>query len=313
MVVIAKPETNRLLPITVVCIGLLGWAPSLEAASQETPVDVSPCELAKDPPKFDRKLVRLRSRVSLAFEDFSLYPSQCPDARFGIWLDFGGDVEAPTIYCCGDHSREPNRDIQVEEFKIPLLKDAPFESFYNHLTAAREANPDGSLCYDRECYMYDVAATLVGRFFASRGYGHMGLNSLLAIQQVTDVEAIPTGVPAGEAVCSAKAQTWDGPPAISEEACPEDDKDDCLAEQLRGEAEMAWSDTLLLQPRPGVRTGKEITRVSRQYQWRTRDGLLSYILEMVKYCESKWEWDNCRDRPWTTLRLTRIECTPKQR
>ncbi len=224
--------------------------------SDEEPLVVSACALADHPAAYNHKLVRVESRVTLGFEDFSLYPVDCPDKRFAIWLDFGGDVEAPTIYCCGSHAREPNSRLLVEGFVIPLVKDSSLESLLRHLQGSRETNPNGDPCYDQECKLFEVTSTLVGRFFAGEllrkdrdgevygGYGHLGCCSLLAIQQVLGVEAVRTGVPEGEVVCSRETRSWNDTPLSLAPACQGSTDDERVARCLLDEARAYWGDAV---------------------------------------------------------------------
>lgn len=288
---------------------------------EETPADVTPCQLASDPPKYNQKLVRVRSRVTLGFEDFSLYPADCPDARFQVWLAFGGDVETPTIYCCGSHARRPGRDLKVEGFRIPLAKDASFDRFLKLLKDAREANPNGDPCYDQECNLHEVTATLVGRFFSGKpwksprgeilymGYGHMGMASLFAIQRVLDVEDQPTGVTLGKFGCSTKERTWKEASA-ARPACDRDRATDCLADHVLQEGMTEWGDAARLDNHgiEGDITNRDYD--ANRHVWRTRDGLLIYKLELRQYCKKPGSGWSCGDATWQPFRLTREECKP---
>lgn len=95
---------------------------SLKAAAQTSnlprPVRVSVCDLLAEPSKYDGELVRVRGQVSIAFEDFSLFDNGCPRPEepreaIGVWLNYGGDESAPTVYCCGDHSRKPGEVVEL--------------------------------------------------------------------------------------------------------------------------------------------------------------------------------------------------------
>ncbi len=307
------------------CLALLALVPSLHAEPRELPVDVSPCDLAQDPPKYNHKLVRVRGQVSLAFEDFGLYSTECPDTRFRIWLEFGGDVQAPTIYCCGDHSREPRTHITVEGFEIELVKDGVFYDFLRHLTAARKANPNGDPCYGNECKIYEVTATLVGRFFSGHrweredgeafymGYGHLGCCTLFAIQQVQDFEAMPTGVSEGEFVCSAEDRSWDDEIDSTDVApgqpCGENDEEDCLASHLVEIYKAVWKDSAALERRQSWLDITPDTYVAAHYWWRSPDGLLTYKLELRRRCEKKNPSDECTTESWKPYKLTREACT----
>jgi hypothetical protein len=78
--------------------------------------------------------------------------------------------------------------------------------------AAERTRFNGEACGD-ECRLYRVTATLTGVFFVGPkeslgGYGHLGCCHLLAIEQVSDVAARRTYVPAGgQFECS--VETWE--------------------------------------------------------------------------------------------------------
>ncbi|MEJ7849068.1 MAG: hypothetical protein WKF92_13370 [Pyrinomonadaceae bacterium] len=152
--------------------------------SNESPVRVSICELAKDPTAYNQKLLEITGFISRGFEDSSLFDPTCA-TRFGIWVELGGTKKTGTIYCCGESSdRIRPKDLIVENISIPLVDNVPFRQFDKLL----QREPDSI-----------VRATMVGRFFSGKkekfpggefwvGYGHMGMSSLFAIQQVVSVD-----------------------------------------------------------------------------------------------------------------------------
>lgn len=145
---------------------------------------VTICQLEKDPPAYNHKLVQVAGFVSHGFEDFSLFDPACP-TWLNIWLKYGGTIASGTMYCCGlTDARIRPKELEVEKIPIPLVDDERFREFDRLL----QRKP-GAV----------VHATIVGRFFAGRlvrlpkgaywgGYGHMGCCSLLAIQQVLSVD-----------------------------------------------------------------------------------------------------------------------------
>ncbi|MCX6617842.1 MAG: hypothetical protein NTZ98_17315 [Acidobacteria bacterium] len=161
--------------------------------AEDVPIGVSVCQLQENPVAFDKTLVRVRGQISIAFEDFSLTAGTCKSSGAGIWLEFGGDVEAPTIYCCGDHSRKKGTVLKVEGFSLPLKRDRSLRDFLRLVDTQRKPQPGST--------QPGIAATITGRFFAGKpwtrsdgkvlymGYGHLGCCSLLVIQQVSDVAA----------------------------------------------------------------------------------------------------------------------------
>lgn len=181
----------------------------------ELPARVTLCELYQNAPKYDKQVVEVRGRVGFGFEDFTLNPVDCKvedasvyDGWPTVWLEFGGDVEAPITYCCGSHERKQGVDIEVEELRIPIRKDIEFQRFVRLVSAKRKYAPNGKECGE-SCYFFAVTATITGRFFAGerfdrtdgkhffQGYGHLGCCSLLVIQSVKDTETQRTNVPGG--------------------------------------------------------------------------------------------------------------------
>ena len=178
-----------------------------QAAAPIEPVAVSPCELVQAPENFNGRRVRVRAGVNLAFESFSLDLDECgfDDSIRGVWLEYGGDQETATVYCCGDHSKRPGLPTEVAGHRVELVRDAALDLFIGRLDARRLRQPGGERCWDRSCHFYDVTATITGRFAAAPageeqqlgGYGHLGCCHQLTIEQVSDVSAARTMVPAG--------------------------------------------------------------------------------------------------------------------
>jgi hypothetical protein len=203
--------------VLLVALSFWGVVPS-PTLSQEAPLLVDACELKRNPLAYNHKLVQVTSHVTLAFEDFSLSPDcQNVGNAGGVWLELGGDAGPQTVYCCGDHARPKNEDIQIDGFVLPLRKDVNLEQFLRLLSAKRDRAPGGAPCYD--CSYFRVLATLTGRFFAGGwgiakegqtapqvGYGHLGCCSLV-IQRVTDVTAERTPIVSGTHF-SCKERKW---------------------------------------------------------------------------------------------------------
>lgn len=159
--------------------------------AQEHPVEVSGCGLARNPKAFDHKLVRVRGRLNVEFEDFVLGLGKCNTPQ-EIWLAFGGDVPGIVASTANDTVRKPNADIRVDGISLAIKKDDSFRRLYA-LIASRPGNKPA----------YRVTATLTGMFFAGHetkygggplryaGYGHLDCCSLLVITTVSDVESVP--------------------------------------------------------------------------------------------------------------------------
>jgi hypothetical protein len=178
-------------------------------------IEVTPCDLVEHPEKYDGRDVRVRGRASIGFENFSLDTESCHDRLRRVWLIFGGDEPTPTMSTVNDQERGTGSVLTVKGTRVPLKRDASLDLFTRRLVA-RRPEPSGSeadrlRCFDLECHLYDVTATLNGVFFAAGGtlgYGHLWCCHLLAIEQVMDVDARRTSVPAGgKYACS--ADMWD--------------------------------------------------------------------------------------------------------
>lgn len=151
------------------------------------PLDVSVCSLLRDPSAYNHKLVRVSGAVSRGFEDFTLSDGACPGTAGQIWLELGGRVGSGVMYCCGVTDQTRRADpLVVEGVVTTMREDATLERF-ERLTRSTART-------------YGQAhATLVGVYFAGEkqvlpggtfwgGYGHLGMFSLLVIEQVVTAE-----------------------------------------------------------------------------------------------------------------------------
>ncbi len=162
------------------------------ACRAQTPVEASPCDLVQHPQTYDNKVIQIRDRVSIAFEDFSLEATGCGEKLRPVWLAYGGDEPTPTMSTVNDQSRPTGSVLKINRKSILLAHDESLELFKRRLSAVRVGAPGGNL--------YDVTATFTGYFFEAHkdgGYGHLGCCHLFVIQKVAAVEARRTSVPAG--------------------------------------------------------------------------------------------------------------------
>ena len=160
-------------------------------SAQESPIQVSVCDLARDPKSFDGKPIRVRGTLNVDFEDFSLDTPNC-DTQQGIWLAFGGDVPGLTPSTANDMVRTPGSNIRVDGMPYGIKKDDNFRRLYALIAALHGDKP-----------AFRVTTTLTGTFFAGRlttwpsgltifaGYGHLGCCSLFVITEVSDVDSVP--------------------------------------------------------------------------------------------------------------------------
>ncbi|MGO9240750.1 MAG: hypothetical protein ACLQBJ_08060 [Bryobacteraceae bacterium] len=185
-------------PVVAVAI-TLAVAPGVTCGQTkgDEPIGTTPCEMVKTPERFNGKIISVRGRVLIAFEDFRLDTSHCDGSRVeNVWLEYGrGPKHQPTTWCCGDMvPRDPLRVVQNDDFK----------KFHRYLKA--QSNAKG--CHEGECYLYEVAATITGRLDTAPtgpcphgvhqccpkgGFGHFGMScGRLVIQSVSDVVAKST-------------------------------------------------------------------------------------------------------------------------
>ena len=155
----------------------------------EEPQKVSVCQLQKDPPAYNHKLVEVEAFVSHDFEDFTLFDPSCRSWP-AVWLEYGGTSKSDTMYCCGATAGKARPQVlTVEDIQVPLVENDQFKQFDKEIQPPFRSEKFGSV----------VKADLIGRFFAGRkeqfgkgepfwgGYGHMGCCSLLAIQEIRSV------------------------------------------------------------------------------------------------------------------------------
>ncbi|MBM7123724.1 hypothetical protein [Dyella kyungheensis] len=175
----------RVLVVALACLSLFFLAVSPQQRLPERVLQVTVCELVKDPARYDHALVQVSGDLLHGFEAFQIYPDHCPEApdSMGVWLEYGGTSQSGTMYCCGVIADgERSEPLVVEGVRTYLKVDAAFQRF-----DAQIGGKD----------LTRVNATLIGRFFSGRqlrypkgkgvfwgGYGHMGAYSLLVIQQV---------------------------------------------------------------------------------------------------------------------------------
>src|SRR6202795_92950 len=177
------------------------------ATARSSPREASLCDLKRNPANYDGQWITVRGRVSMEFEDFSLYDPDCNATRLpGVWLTFGGDQNEITAYCCVSGTRKKGVDLEVGGHRVPLVREEALHEFQRVLQTQRLRRPDGHQCESDECYFYrPVTATITGLFLSgqdsggstSPGYGHLGCCHLLVIRQVAYVSAERTQVPAG--------------------------------------------------------------------------------------------------------------------
>jgi len=308
------------------------WGVNVVAVQQEeTPLDVSPCLLENDPGAYHHKLVRVRSRINFGFENFTLSVKECGGTEefTSIWLEFGGDLGSQTIYCCGDHSRAPQTEINIDGYPIPLQKDQALSEFLRLLNAERIKAPNGGPCYD--CCYYRVTASLVGRFFAGgwpnkkratplpeAGYGHLGCCSLLAIEKVSDVYAERTEIPENARFRCGK-RTWKWTPSrwpdraerianveSGLEAWRTQDWQRVAAETIQRLAEQWHTKVPATRPQIYLDVSGKVERA--RGTWTSGDWLSMFTIELRKLRELEPEMKGPAKDTWIPFKVTGENC-----
>jgi hypothetical protein len=152
----------------------------------EEPTKASICQLKKDPPAWNHKLVEVTGFVTHASRNFTVYDPTCPTWP-AIWLEYGGSINSGTVACCKTlNDRHRSQPLTIENIPLPLTDNQPFEDFDKAVQPPFRPGQSGAVEH----------ATLIGTFFAGQqmtddtgqhywgGFGHLGCCSMLAIQEV---------------------------------------------------------------------------------------------------------------------------------
>jgi len=184
-------------------------------AQNEQPIPTTTCELSSKPEQFDGKLIRVRGYVTSGDEDFTIHdrPGRSrDDCAQGIWLSYGGDGKGPSKYAVIDPLRPGDTPAQWREHarrdSVRFIRDEQFHEMSDKLLARRRHTLDGGPCLTPGlCRLYNVSATITGKFYAkdlnSEGHDHF-----LIIQQITEVQAERTAVPDEKQTFVCSTQTW---------------------------------------------------------------------------------------------------------
>jgi hypothetical protein len=302
------------------------------AISHAQIVTVTPCDLMSNPEPFDGKEVVVTALVSYGFENFSLgmpEGSTCKSVA-SIWVQPGGDVGTPAVFCCGSHEGTPGKNIKVNGVEVSLSHDEKYDSFMKRLTMSRPRSLSGGFCND--CNYYDVTATLRGRFFAAKlihnvfygdmytGYGHMGCCSLFVIEQVEDYTAVRTKVdPPGDVDCSEHDHSWwdDKEHYLAAQARAADlgetwrfsDRKRVVEETLRDyQAEMHETKSGLLKIDGSDFIDDEKYGAMDSASWISSDGLSVYWITLNKPLWLKKETGKWIKSVWTVSQISHTEC-----
>ena len=154
------------------------------ASASEEPQNVTLCDVLDNPAAFNHKLVKISGIVSRGFEDFTLNDDSCHNNNT-MWLELGGTRGSQVIYCCGDNNVDRRRTapLVVEGIETTLIEDEVFSRF-ERLTNRRRGYGKAKVVLVGR-YFSGAQQTLPGGTFWM-GYGHMGMGSLLVIQQILE-------------------------------------------------------------------------------------------------------------------------------
>jgi hypothetical protein len=172
--------------------------------------------------------------------------------------------------------------LEVKGRRIPLLRNAELTEFRRRITAERKIRPDGESCLGRECYFYEVSATITGHFFSaerdeqgrlSSGYGHLGTSHLLFIEQVSGVEARRRKVPAG-GVFQCSKDVWDVPEQQAKEVLAR--YDDCGSDSCKDALIQAFAAQHWGESSEQFKTWNRAGRDEAEESWSSPDLLKTY-------------------------------------
>ena len=95
--------------------------------------NVDICEVLQHPQNFNGKMISIRTRIGIGFEDFEVDIPSCPKKVVdSIWLEYGkGPKTEPTTWCCGDLTPSD---------QLGLIQDSAFRRFDSYLRAVRKGN-----------------------------------------------------------------------------------------------------------------------------------------------------------------------------
>ena len=151
--------------LTVTFLGLLAAGDPFSSDRSEITTSTI-CQVAKDPARFDNKLVRVRATIVGNFEISSIADSD--NAECGrLWFTYPGSGPAAFVSMS---SLSPT----VPRPAVVLRHDGQFRRFQKLLDAQMYPRTRNIGCMD--CKRYEVSATMIGLVeFAGRGksFGHM--------------------------------------------------------------------------------------------------------------------------------------------
>ncbi len=183
-----RPATGKFVTIVKYLVFVFIALATVTIAAAEEPIKTTICQLKKDPPAWNHKLVEITGFATHASHDFTVYDPNCPSFP-AIWLEYGGTINSGTVNCCKTlNDRHRSQQLVVDDIPLPLNVNQQFQDFDKSIQPPLPAGQSGAVEH----------ATLIGTFFAGQqmqdsengkywgGYGHLGCCSMLVIQEVKD-------------------------------------------------------------------------------------------------------------------------------
>jgi hypothetical protein len=165
-------------------------------------VDVTVCDILKNPQSYDGKIVRIKGTVAAGFDQFVVQGSDCGQHVDGIWLSYPEGTKAkagPAAILRLQPARNFSGIVAaIKRQPVSLKKDKDFKQFDSLLSTPHKG---GGMCLG--CTRYEVSATLEGRLDGTeaglrrdktgkivgmRGFGNLNAyDARLVLQSVTDI------------------------------------------------------------------------------------------------------------------------------
>lgn len=166
-------------------------------------LDVSVCEVLRNPQTFDGKIVRIKGTVVAGFDEFEIKDASCNQPVNAIWLSYpegskgkAGPVALAQVQLAKNN---PSASPNPSRTQVKLDKNKDFKQFDSLLSTPYKA---GGMCLG--CTRYSVTATMTGRldgvkdsgvvrdsdgrFISANGFGNLNLyRARLVLQSVSDV------------------------------------------------------------------------------------------------------------------------------
>jgi hypothetical protein len=114
----------------------------------------------------------------------TLSDQSCPE-RGTLWLEFGGRKGTEVVYSGGGPDPQRKHALVIDGIETCLVEDATFEQFQKQTKVEEGYGTAGVTVVGR--YFSGKKRTIGGETFWG-GFGHFGMNTLLVIEQVKQVQ-----------------------------------------------------------------------------------------------------------------------------